>query len=429
MTEPLQEAAMSALRQMCGYVLIVIIALVVASCASTEPTTSSSAHRIDPVPPPSLSALDSVPRTNHTAAEEPPGVRSLADQAQRDVEAFLALRNAAREDAPASATQTPPADAQASRPVIEWEQHGAHRATAPASEESPNSALFSPEGDLLLNEPVEVPTPPSQSAASDTTGADKPAESTSRSDEPAIQTDPLRQQMLEAMAEIRRAAADSDDPLRFLLAIAALELVDPEQEIGDDMLYDLSEEERMLFRSAETFFSTLATDLPQSDDVQETMLAAIADLRAALAGTLTIPDAALCWRVDGFGKYEPFEPLRFLAHTDQKLIVYVELDDFESALNADNHWVTEIAQMLTIYDDSGLVVWGGRTWDASAPDVAAKRRRDFFLTQIVTLPQSLSVGKYTLKIRVRDEHSGAESEKSIDFEMVADPALAAQIPG
>jgi hypothetical protein len=35
------------------------------------------------------------------------------------------------------------------------------------------------------------------------------------------------------------------------------------------------------------------------------------------------------------------------------------------------------------------------------------------------------VGRYQLKVRVRDEKSAAEAETSIPFEMVADPKMAA----
>jgi hypothetical protein len=34
------------------------------------------------------------------------------------------------------------------------------------------------------------------------------------------------------------------------------------------------------------------------------------------------------------------------------------------------------------------------------------------------------VGRYHLKVRIRDEKSGAEAEGSIPFEMVADPRMA-----
>ncbi len=60
-------------------------------------------------------------------------------------------------------------------------------------------------------------------------------------------------------------------------------------------------------------------------------------------------------------------------------------------------------------------------------DVTSKTRRDFFTTQLIALPPALSVGKYHLKIRVRDENSGAEAEDSLPFEMVADSKLAARV--
>ena len=59
--------------------------------------------------------------------------------------------------------------------------------------------------------------------------------------------------------------------------------------------------------------------------------------------------------------------------------------------------------------------------------MTSKTRRDFFTTQLIALPPALSVGKYHLKIRVRDEHSGAEAEDSVPFQMVADAKLAATI--
>ena len=37
--------------------------------------------------------------------------------------------------------------------------------------------------------------------------------------------------------------------------------------------------------------------------------------------------------------------------------------------------------------------------------------------------RQLSVGRYQLKISVRDEKSRAEAEASLEFEMVADPSL------
>src|SRR2546423_8857004 len=43
---------------------------------------------------------------------------------------------------------------------------------------------------------------------------------------------------------------------------------------------------------------------------------------------LTIPVATLCTRVDGFGVYEPIDPLRFDAGKEHLAIVYCEVEEF-----------------------------------------------------------------------------------------------------
>ncbi len=72
-------------------------------------------------------------------------------------------------------------------------------------------------------------------------------------------------------------------------------------------------------------------------------------------------------------------------------------------------------------DRDGIPVWREH-WQAGV-DVSKNDREDFFIVQIVTLPDRLSVGRYHLKIHIRDEKSGAEAERSMEFEMVADPRM------
>ena len=142
---------------------------------------------------------------------------------------------------------------------------------------------------------------------------------------------------------------------------------------------------------------------------------------------LLIPDAVLCWRVGGFGDYDAFESQRFLAHAERQVILYLEIDGFISELNANEQWVTELSQLIEIRSDrDDIPVWSD-PWQ-KAVDVTNQQRHDFFTTQIITLPRALSVGRYHLKVRVRDDRSGAETETSIPFEMVADPRLAAEVP-
>jgi len=240
----------------------------------------------------------------------------------------------------------------------------------------------------------------------------------------------LRQLMVDLRRELYIEGAHSDQPLRQLLPIAAMSMIDPEAAINPDAVPDLTAKERELLGALQTFFRSLGTRLESGTDVEEAIAAGVRELRAAVIREpqLQLPALALCYRVDGYGKYERFSANRFLAHSSQQVIVYVEVDDFTSEVNDAGEWVTQLSQQVTIYSDrDGIPVW--RSGDMqTAVDRARNQRHDFFLLQIITLPQALSVGKYQLKVRVRDETSGAEAESAVEFEMVADPKLAAKVP-
>jgi hypothetical protein len=112
----------------------------------------------------------------------------------------------------------------------------------------------------------------------------------------------------------------------------------------------------------------------------------------------------------------------FLAHSAQQAVVYVEIEDFTSELNEKGQWVTELSQQLVVISErDGIPVWR-EDWQAGV-DLSRKQRDDFFIVQVVTLPDRLAVGRYNLKIRIRDDRSGAEAETAIDFEMVADARM------
>ena len=139
--------------------------------------------------------------------------------------------------------------------------------------------------------------------------------------------------------------------------------------------------------------------------------------------------AVLCTRVGGFGDYDEFERneagrYAFLAHNGQQAVVYVEIEEFTSELNDKGQWVTELSQQLVVYSDRDGIPVQREAWQAGV-DRSKNHRQDFFLVQIVTLAERLSVGRYQLKIRLRDEKSQAVAETAIDFEMVADPRMTA----
>jgi hypothetical protein len=269
---------------------------------------------------------------------------------------------------------------------------------------------------------VDTVTPPPAPAAESGPGPEEDAYG--GGENRSLNPDRLNQLMVDLGRELYASGAYSDTPLRQLLVIAAMSMIDPQRTLDPQAVPDLSEKERELLAKLQAFFAELGRSLEGTNDVEHTIVDAVARLRESIVRPpqLQLPTATLCTRVGGFGDYSAFGRNTFLAHSEQKVIVYLEVNEFTSALNDKGEYVTELSQQLTIYADrDGIPVWK-EDWQA-AVDVTKNKRRDFFTVQVITLPRALSVGKYHLKVRMRDEKSGAEAETAITFEMVADPKM------
>ncbi len=372
-------------------VLVVATWLILPACAVQRP-----------MPPPAASAGAPPDET-----VDPEAAR-LAERAQRDVEQIKQYQAGAAEGQRAAAA-----------PSIDWILPGLKPAGEPAVQEP----LARP-GAL----PSAPPLPPQTAGAAGPDPAPAAVEPAPAVADPAIQ-DRLDQLIVDLSAELYRRGAHSDMPLREMLAIAAMSIVEPDRPFEPGALPSLTERERELLTQIHEWFKALGRDLVDGGD-PEAIVAAVESLRKGLAQEprLLLPTAKLCSRVSGFGDYDEFAVAEggtytFLADSGQQAVIYVEIEDFASRLNEKGQWVTEISQQLVIYSDrDGIPVWR-EDWQAGV-DASRNRREDFFVVQVVTLPKRLSVGRYQLKVRVRDEASGAEAETAISFEMVADPRMA-----
>ena len=400
---------------------LMVLPLLLAAGAALEGCASGGDASISSADQPRLSEQRPVLHADsRDDAGRDPGA-ALAARAEQDVDDFLEMRRqAAERDArpgPAEG-EAPASDAQRPRKTIVWnepEQLEPSPGQAGGTAEQPpvnQSPLFRDPAESL-----DVDAGPDGSGKKPASGAE------------AIAADPLDLLLVKVRQHLNNQAAYSDQPLRELLGIAAMVLVDPELRLNPQAFPDLSEQERRLLEKLQDFFAELGEKLDGSAEAEEVIVNAVLALQKELVQEpeLELPAAAMCWRVGGFGDYQAFDRDVFLAHSEQQIILYLEIDGFTSELNKMNQWLTEISQQLEIISNSdGIPVWS-EPWQ-KAVDVTSHRRHDFFTTQIITLPKALSVGRYHLKIRVRDEKSGAETEESITFEMVADPKLTAKVP-
>jgi hypothetical protein len=134
-------------------------------------------------------------------------------------------------------------------------------------------------------------------------------------------------------------------------------------------------------------------------------LRAQADLRI---GTL-----AVCTRVDGFGNYEPITHL--FANREYPVILYCEIENFSSHLNAAKNWETNLTQECLLYNASGQRIWEDKRTNIA--DTCRNRRRDFFVVKMLRIPP-LAVGTYSLKITITDPQTNRGTQATLPLQIV-----------
>jgi len=137
---------------------------------------------------------------------------------------------------------------------------------------------------------------------------------------------------------------------------------------------------------------------------------------------LRVSTVELCRRVRGYGVYEAFDSHVFLAGREQPIIIYAEVDHYQTVEAENSRYQVKLAQEVVLYNESdGLAVW--RQPRVEILDESRNQRRDFFVVQMIRLPQRLGVGKYVLKVRVTDLHNQSLDEATIPIQLVADQSM------
>jgi hypothetical protein len=224
---------------------------------------------------------------------------------------------------------------------------------------------------------------------------------------------------------LARRAATSVTPMPDLALAAAIA---GSQGRPAPELSSLGPSERAILEAIRSVHAFLATSAAGGDsegvkavDAPDALQAA-AD-RAAEGLPLRITDARLCTRVVGFGDYTELSVNAFLAGKAARVVVYTEVDRFATRSGAGGRQTVELSQELDVYHDAD----GAHCWKRPAQSVSESsrvKRRDFFITNAIELPPTLTVGKYRMKITMRDLAGNSVAETTIPFTVVADAKLA-----
>ena len=228
------------------------------------------------------------------------------------------------------------------------------------------------------------------------------------------------------LAAALRADAGAD-PIRVYAALAALEMLEPGVMVNPASVRGLSPEDARILEAWADLMRSADAGLLSSPDDPRALSGALLDAAEAARGfeRLAISATALCSRVEGFGRYTTMGST-WLAGRAHKAIVYAEVTNFATtaALGPSREQGREVrlTQELQLFHDAdGLLAW--RMPPQRVTDFSRNERRDFFIVQMIDLPASLSVGRYQLKVSVRDEISGDVSESVMPITIVADAGL------
>jgi hypothetical protein len=224
------------------------------------------------------------------------------------------------------------------------------------------------------------------------------------------------QQLLQAVRQ------SEDSNLSKALTAATLGAIGPHGELDRSLLAPLSPKDQELVKRYHQTVSTLRREVLDGGGKidQATVTGRLEDLFGSQP--ITIRKIELCEKVLGYGVYDAFPDQTFMAGREQKLIVYVELDNFLPAKrDQGDGYEVSLRQELELYESNGFEVWSHEP--VQIVDVSRNKRRDFFVVQLVTLPAQLGVGQYHLKVRVYDENAGTRDETSIKIQLVADESM------
>lgn len=259
-----------------------------------------------------------------------------------------------------------------------------------------------------------------------------------------LPADQLQRTLADRLAQsLREDSLRSDTPVAELSKLAALDAIEPgtfERVFGtldqSDARNRLNPQELSFLAAWRDLHTQAGTTMNESGDISR-LGGAVAGLTQAMGGsqTLAIPSALLCTKVDGFGVFTELkkygDTYKLIAGRKQKLIVYTEVDNFahrrevRDGVEGFNVELTQDLRLSFSGANEDVLAW--RKSDERISDFSSKRRRDFFVVQIIELPETLTIGRYSLKVVLRDTSMDADSTGGVPAGRIAQAVIPIEI--
>jgi hypothetical protein len=397
-----------------------VVAVALAAGCKTPPDSSSKTRSISPTP---------VAQARQVATTAPSSEANATDSGASPLPDALAKKTAAYAHSFDAAPSTAHQSAAAPSPV-QWDEpkkpgitvNPAPTAAAPSAENA--AAVLPPAPSQSKTAPTASPAPGTPQLA---TAVARAAKANALNDVPAIVPEssdfgtPSNGTSAADALEDRLSKRVRENP-RDLAAEFDYELYQLLNDESSPQLASISQlpnEDKELVAAVVDGVSNFRTGVRQDANMLlSKKIRPLLDMsdRLKSQAELSVPTVALCKRVDGFGKYEPVDPVRFPAGRENATIVYCEIENFESHMNEKRLWQTQLTQQVTLFTETGMLVWSDKTRPVT--DECRNRRHDFFLYDLVKLPGNLTIGRYLLKVSIEDRLAHRVAEATVPVEIV-----------
>lgn len=391
-------------------IVLSLLVLALSGCAAPKQAAPESGPTASA--PPEEPGVAPAHSASATSAPQDPAALLAAQTANyaRAMEAALAARSSPQ-PAPSAPQPTPPAPSP-------FEVAEEFRLSAPAEPPSPPAVAARPAANgpvaVHANRPIELPGETSAPAP------ERPAPAPVASVPVSTSVEPMPRVGSSLEQQLQQRVRDYPQDVSAHLDYQLLLFLRDEPVPNLSAMSSLPAEDRELITAfmdgMSNFRNAVRADANMLMSRKIRPLVEMAD-RLRSRSDLGIPTVALCRKVEGFGRYDPIEPPRFVAGKAHPVIIYCEVENFSSQLNDGKMWETKLSQDAVLYTESGLPVWSIKT--ESFSDLARNRRRDFFVVKLVTLPDNLVIGRYLLKVTIIDQQANRVAEASLPLQVVA----------
>ena len=222
-------------------------------------------------------------------------------------------------------------------------------------------------------------------------------------------------------AAFARRAAEYPQDLSAQTDFQLLKLLEEESVPDLQSMSGLTPEDRELLSTLMDSLANFRNQLRQNNNMLlSKKITPLVDMgnRLKTQAELTIPTFTFVSQAPGFGRYQAIDPARFIAGKPHIVGIYYEVENFRSQLNENNLYETRLTENLVLYtESSGLPVWQDRK--STLTDTSHRLRHDFFNAKNITLPASLTIGRYLLKVTIEDQEANRIAESTIPVEIVA----------